>query len=41
MPYPNGYVADFFGNRLIYDERNYDPVVQKQIFKQLFASLTG
>lgn len=41
MPYPNGYVTDFFGNRLIYDERNYDPVVQKQIFQQLFASLTG
>lgn len=41
MPYPNGYIADFFGNRLIDDERNYDPVVQEQIFQQLFASLTG
>jgi len=41
MPYPNGYVLEFLGNRLIYDGRNYDPVLQKQIFEQLFASLTG
>jgi len=41
MSYPNGYVNDFFENRLIYDERNYDPVVQKQIFQQLLGSLTG
>jgi len=32
MPYPSGYVPGFLGNRLIYDERNYDPVMQKQIF---------
>jgi len=41
MPYPNGFVADFFENRLIHDERSYDPIVQQQIFDQLFSSLTG
>jgi hypothetical protein len=41
MPFPDGYVTSFLGNRLIYDERNYDPEEQDQIFKQLSASMTG
>jgi hypothetical protein len=41
MPFPAGYVTDFLGNRLIYDERNYDPVQQAQLFNELFATLTG
>lgn len=32
---------DFLGNRLIYDERNYDPMEQKEIFTKLFGTLTG
>ncbi|CAJ2662432.1 unnamed protein product [Trifolium pratense] len=40
MPFPTGYVTDLLGNLLIYDERNYDPVEQDQIFQQLFATLT-
>jgi hypothetical protein len=41
MPFPAGYVTDFLGNRLIYDERNYDPVQQGQLFNKLFATVTG
>jgi len=41
MPYPSNYIPIFLGNRLIYEEKNYDPVFQKQVFEQLFASLTG
>jgi hypothetical protein len=41
MPFPEGYVTDFLGNRLIYQERNYDPVHEEQVFQQLFHSFTG
>jgi hypothetical protein len=41
IPYPKGYVLEQLGNRLIYDERNYDPTVLKQEFAELHASLTG
>ncbi|KAK2449945.1 ATP-dependent DNA helicase RRM3 [Trifolium repens] len=40
MPFPDGYVTSFLGNRLIYDERNYDPEEQDQIFKELSALMT-
>ncbi|CAJ2661609.1 unnamed protein product [Trifolium pratense] len=40
MPYPQGYVLEQLGNRLIYDERNYDIPSQKQEFNQLFSTLT-
>jgi len=41
LPYPKGYILEQLGNRLIYDERNYDiPTLQAE-FQQLFASLTG
>jgi ribonucleotide reductase beta subunit family protein with ferritin-like domain len=41
IPYPKGYVLQQLGNRLIYDERNYNVEDQKQEFAQLSASLTG
>jgi hypothetical protein len=41
MPYPKGYVIEQLGNRLIYEERNYDPVQQLQEFNGLYRSLTG
>lgn len=41
MPYPKGYVASQLGNRLIYEECDYDQAIQQQQFQQLFSSLTG
>jgi ATP-dependent DNA helicase PIF1 len=41
LPYPEGYVTPFLGNRLIYEERNYDPVEKDLIYQQLSASMTG
>jgi hypothetical protein len=41
MPYPKGYVIEQLGNRLIYEERNYDPVQQLQEFNDLYRNLTG
>ncbi|GAU50219.1 hypothetical protein TSUD_408980 [Trifolium subterraneum] len=40
MPYPDGYVLEQLGNRLIYDERDYDIPTLKQEFNQLFSTLT-
>ncbi|XP_045792199.1 uncharacterized protein LOC123886981 [Trifolium pratense] len=40
MPYPKGYVLEQLGNRLIYDERNYDIQALKEEFAELSASLT-
>ncbi|XP_058726021.1 uncharacterized protein LOC131597333 [Vicia villosa] len=40
MPYPKDYVVSFSGNRLIYDERQYDPIAQQQLFAGLYGSLT-
>jgi hypothetical protein len=41
IPFPNHYVTAKLGNRLIYDELNYDTQQQKEEFQQLFKSLTG
>jgi hypothetical protein len=41
LPYPKGYILEQLGNRLIYDERNYDTATLKAEFEELFASLTG
>lgn len=41
MPYPKDYVTGQLGNRLIYEEFDYDQDVQQQQFQQLFSSLTG
>jgi hypothetical protein len=41
MPFPNNYVTAQLGNRLIYDEKNYDTKQQKEEFQNLFKSLTG
>lgn len=41
IPYPNGYVLQQLGNRLIYDKRNYDVRTMKSKFTKLFAALTG
>ncbi|XP_058767228.1 uncharacterized protein LOC131640871 [Vicia villosa] len=39
MPVPKEDVVFFTGNRLLYDERQYDVVEQQQIFEHLSASL--
>lgn len=41
MPYPKGYVVEQLGNRLIYEERDYDSNEQLQEFNDLYKSLTG
>lgn len=41
LPYPNGYVLEQLGNRLIYDERSYDIGTLQTEFQDLFSSLTG
>jgi hypothetical protein len=41
IPYPKNYVTAELGNRLIYDELNYDVQQQKQEFNELYTSLTG
>ncbi|XP_058742334.1 uncharacterized protein LOC131614800 [Vicia villosa] len=40
MPQPNGYVVQQLGNRLIYDERNYDIIEQRQEYNTLYQHLT-
>ncbi|GAU49129.1 hypothetical protein TSUD_376720 [Trifolium subterraneum] len=40
IPYPNNYVTANLGNRLIYNELNYDVQEQKEQFQKLFKSLT-
>ncbi|XP_058756263.1 uncharacterized protein LOC131629499 [Vicia villosa] len=40
IPYPNAYVLEQLGNRLIYDERNYDTTSMNSEFENLFAALT-
>jgi hypothetical protein len=40
MPYPKDYVTGQFGNKLIYEELDYDQAIQQQ-FQELFSSLTG
>ncbi|KEH33537.1 hypothetical protein MTR_3g045530 [Medicago truncatula] len=41
FPYPSGYVVEQLGNRLIYDELNYNADSLAVEFQQLFRSLTG
>jgi len=41
LPYPKGYILEQLGNRLIYDERNYNNYTLKEEFEELFKSLTG
>jgi hypothetical protein len=41
MPYPKDYVRGQFGNKLIYEELDYDQAIQQQQFQELFSSLTG
>jgi hypothetical protein len=41
IPFPNDYETAELGNRLIYDELNYDVHQQIQEFHELFKSLTG
>jgi hypothetical protein len=41
LPYPDGYVLEQLGNRLIYDERNYDTAALQIEFQELLSSLTG
>ncbi|CAI8613703.1 unnamed protein product [Vicia faba] len=39
MSYTDDYVMDFLGNRLVYDERQYDISTEKDKFQDLFKSL--
>ncbi|XP_058774642.1 uncharacterized protein LOC131648928 [Vicia villosa] len=39
IPYPDAYVLEQLGNRLIYDERNYDTASMNSEFENLFAVL--
>jgi hypothetical protein len=41
MPYPADYVLKTLGNRLVYDERQYDVLQQTNLHQELFTSLTG
>jgi hypothetical protein len=41
MPYPSGYVVEQLGNKLIYEERSYNPAEQLQEYNNLFLNLTG
>ncbi|XP_058733727.1 uncharacterized protein LOC131605382 [Vicia villosa] len=41
MPYPDSYVTRDIGNRLIYDERDYNVNDERKNFTALFKALTG
>jgi hypothetical protein len=41
MPYPQDYITAELGNRLIYDEHNYNVEELKVEFQELFSLLTG
>lgn len=41
MPKPEGYVVEELGNKLIYEELNYNPAEQQQEFNMLYQNLTG
>ncbi|XP_058768177.1 uncharacterized protein LOC131641899 [Vicia villosa] len=40
IPYPDGYVLQQLGNRLVYDERSYDVPTMRTQFTSLFNALT-
>jgi len=41
FPYSSNYVMEELGNRLIYDELNYDVDALQLEFQRLFCNLTG
>jgi hypothetical protein len=41
IPYPKNYVKNHVGNKLIYDELNYDKQLLHREYLQLHSSLTG
>ena len=41
MPYPDSYVTRHVGNRLIYDELDYNADTERENFHNLFTALTG
>ena len=41
MPYPDSYVTKHVGNRLIYDELDYNAEKEQKNFEELFHALTG
>ncbi|XP_058758996.1 uncharacterized protein LOC131632231, partial [Vicia villosa] len=41
IPYPDDYVLQQLGNRLIYEERNYDIDLMRSQYHNLFTALTG
>ncbi|CAH9098341.1 unnamed protein product, partial [Cuscuta epithymum] len=40
IPYPNGYITEQLGNKLIYAESDYDTSKLREEFQTLYASLT-
>lgn len=40
MPYPDDIYINEFGNRLIYDETDYNPVEMESEYQRLYALLT-
>jgi len=41
MPYPNGFVTQNCGNRLVYVELDYNTVDQRDLFQSNFKSMTS
>jgi len=41
MPYPNHFLGQQFGNRLIYAELDYNNVDEQLLFQSNFNSMTG
>ncbi|XP_058723889.1 uncharacterized protein LOC131595540 [Vicia villosa] len=41
MPYPDAYVTRHIGNRLIYEEHDYNTETERENFNNLFRALTG
>ena len=41
MPYPDSYVTRDVGNRLFYDEHDYNADTERENFHNLFSNLTG
>jgi len=41
MPYPNDFAVNYCGNRLMYDELDYNKDHELHIFQSNFTSMTG
>jgi len=41
MPYPNDFVVNYYGNRLVYAELNYNKDDELHIFESNFNRMTG